>query len=87
MQTHKALHVITTAEIAAAAGVAKETIRARARARGIKPLTRIGTSDIWDAEGAKLLLLDIGTGWVAKRRREALEFQVHPKPERRKKAL
>lgn len=70
MLPHRKLRVITTAEIATRAGITPSSVLGRARARGVRPAMVAGRVKLWTVEDAKLLMVDIGRGWTAKRQHE-----------------
>jgi hypothetical protein len=67
------LNMLTTAEIVAAAKITRSAVHERAKARGITPV-KVGRMHLWTPDDARKLMLDLGRGWVARHRRESLNF-------------
>jgi len=61
--------LVPTSYIANLAKITPMSVNRRAIARGIKPAMQAGRAKLWRSEDVEDLLVDIGRGWVAKRRR------------------
>lgn len=62
--------LVPTATIAKAAGISHTAVHQRAERRKIKPALMVGRAKLWSPGDAELLMVDMGRGWVAKRRHE-----------------